>query len=318
MAFEEGIATSQEDFADKLRAFALANSWTIDNFDIVTDRLSISSGNIFAHLEWDNTNDIAVHQALGWIDASTAQGSHTNDSGNGGLTSSDRAINDVGNGPFTKHTFFAGSSPSTHLYAVLEYAPGQFRHFGAGIIEKFGDWTGGEFVCCSTWVAASANAQTSSLHCVMMDGGCDNQTRSSTMHVEGLPDQPASGKWGIFAQSTGPGNDGDGNGRVNLVGGMRGGPYTRSMGAMPSSLTQGFIPLIRVPCFYRHTATTPDQSRFLGYYPNIRTINMSAFQPGDNFTQGSDTWVVFPMIRRQTVGGSEEQTGFGGIAYKKT
>lgn len=317
MAFETGIATSQEDFADKFRTFASSNGWTVDEFSTANDRMSLHKGSIYFHWGWDNSNDIEVHQSLNWTTAG-APDSHPNDSGNGGLTTADRALNDIGNGPFIKHWFFQSATPTESLYAVLEYAPGQFRHFGACSIEKLGDWTGGEAVVCSTWLQASASSQASGNHCVMMDGGCSSNTRSGTMHIEGMPGGPASSKYGIFAVTTSPGNDGDSNGRVSLIGGMRGGPYTIPLGGMPSSLLQGFIPLITVPCFYNRTGTTPDQVHLLGYFPNIRTINMSAFQPADEFVQGSDTWVIFPMIRRQAVGGTEEQTGFGGIAYLKT
>jgi len=318
MAFEEGISSSQEDFASKFRTFAVSVSgWTEDEFSAASDRMSLSKNGIFFHWGWDNSNDIEVHQSVAF-GAAGAPDSHTNDSGNGGLGTADRALNDIGNGPFIKHTFFSGSSPTEHLYAVLEHAPGQYRHFGACNIIKEGDWTGGETVVCTTWLQTSASAQNNGNHCVMMDGGCNQATRCGTMHIEGLPDQTASGKWGIFAFSVAPGNDGDAIGRENLLGGMRGGPYSKSMGAMPSSKENGFIPLITVPCFYRRPAESPIRNYLLGYYPNIRVINMNDFQPGDVFLQGADTWHVFPMIRRQAIGGIEEQTGFGGIAYKQT
>lgn len=322
MAFEQGVASSQEDFADKLRTFADANGWTVNEWNPTDDRMSLVNDNISTlhfHWGWDNSNDIEVHQSLGWSVAG-APDSHTNDSGNGGLTSADRALNDIGNGPFVSYHFFAGTSPAEYLYAVLEYATGQFRHFAACQIDKIGNWTGGETVGASTWLQTSgvANNASSNNHCVLMDGASNSQTRSGTMHIEGLPNQPASGKWGIFAYSTTPGNDGDGNGRSNLIGGMRGGPYTFSLGGIPTSQTQGFVPLILVPCFYNDTGQTPDEIQLLGYYPNIRVINMTAFQPGDELTVGSDTWKIFPMIRRQETGGStEEISGFGGIAYLK-
>ena len=152
-----------------------------------------------------------------------------------------------------------------------------------------------------------------------MDAVCNSATRANTIHIEGMPDGPASHKWALMTRATATGNDGDGNGRIIANCGMRGGPYSIALGGAPSSLTQGHIPLIRVPCFYRDTAATPDRKYFLGYFPNIRVINMSAFQPDTEFAQGGDTWSIFPMVRRQETGGStDERTGFGGIAYKKT
>ncbi len=321
MAIEIGIATSQEDLIDKFRTFASNNGWTVDNFDTAADKCSIHKGTVYMHMGWDNSQDIEFHQSLGFTAAGTALNAHPNDSGNGGSSSALRSMHTIGNGPFTKHTFFAGSSPTEHLYAVVEIAPGRFRHFGCGEIEKIGDWTGGEFVCCTGWQqSTSAGTPTLTTHSVMMDAGCNSEALANTMHVEGMPGGPASHRWGLMVHTVNPSsNDGDGNGRVTLPCGVRGGPYTRAMGGAPSSLTQGFVPLIRIPCFYRDRDPNPDQFYHLGFSPNIRVINMSAFQPDTTFVQGSDTWHIFPMIRRLTSGlSTEERSGFGGLAYKET
>ena len=318
MATESGTATDIEDFLSKYQTFAAANGYTIDNFDTVGDKLSLHRGNVFMHLGWSNLDDIEVHQALGYSGPVVAQGDHLDDSGNGGTGSTARRVSDIGNGPFVSHHFFTDTTPSPYLYAILEYQPGQYRHMAMGEIEKFGTWTGGEFVCGTTWLSSQASNQVSNIHSVLMDGGCGSTTSSNTLHAEGLPDQDGSSKWAIMSGGTSFSTDTAGNPRAGLQCGIRGGVYSQSLGWMPTSLTQGFIPLIRVPAFYNHAAPTPKQLRFVGYFPNIRVINMAAFQPGDIYNAGSDMWQIFPMIRRQSVGGAGEQSGFGGIAYKIT
>ncbi len=320
MAFEEGTATNQEDFITKLRTFALANGWTSDNFDTGANKFSMNQSGIFVHMGWDDTADIEIHQSLAFISAGTALGAHTNDSGNGGSSDALRSMSDIGNGPFTKHTFFAGTTPSLHLYAVLEYAPGLYRHFAAGELDKIGDWTGGEFVCGHNWSQSGANESDpdNSNHSVFMDIGCNLVAIGNTMHLEGMPGEPsAASKWGVSARNLTVGNDTDGDERTLLNCGVRGGPYTVSLSGKTSSLTQGLIPLAQIPCFYRDLDPDPDAFYLLGYFPNIRMVNMTSFQPGNEFVQGSDTWVIFPLVRRLDTG-SVERSGFGGLAYLKT
>jgi len=62
-----------------------------------------------------------------------------------------------------------------------------------------------------------------------------------------------------------------------------------------------------------------------GTPPNVRYINMEFFEAGDELTIGSDTWKVFPVIRRGPSKGymnpptepSDEFSDNYGIAYLK-
>lgn len=67
--------------------------------------------------------------------------------------------------------------------------------------------------------------------------------------------------------------------------------------------------------------SSSSRSRYLGTYPNVRACRTTGIEPGEEFTMGSETWVVFPMTRS-----TEEDelnvrykvtSGRVGFAYKK-
>lgn len=53
MAYEQGAATSKEDFVDKLTTFAAANGWTKDEFSAANDRATIHINNLYVSFRWD-------------------------------------------------------------------------------------------------------------------------------------------------------------------------------------------------------------------------------------------------------------------------
>lgn len=316
MAHERGTASSQDDFVTKLDAFMVANGWTQHRLDTTNDQAAWSKGGIHVQMEWD-ANDIGVWQSLSNSGGGVDAGNHADDSGNGGLTSSTRAMNDVGNGPYTSYDVYSGTeNGKEYLYAALEFQPGFYRFFGAGDLDKIGDWTGGEYVATSVWVQTSVIGQPSSTdHSVLMDYGNGSAARGGTLHVRDLPEMDPADRWGVYTSGTSAGTDGNGETRAVIFGGMRGGPYTLSLGWMQSSLQQGFVPLIPVPAWHRRTGTTPDQVQLLGFHPGIRVVNMAAFEPADTFQVGSDTWQIFPMSHKGPPSGTIEKSGHGGIAF---
>lgn len=67
--------------------------------------------------------------------------------------------------------------------------------------------------------------------------------------------------------------------------------------------------------------STSSRSRYLGTYPNIRACRTAGIEPGEEFTMGADTWVVFPMTRSTIETDLNVQykvtSGRVGFAYKK-
>src|SRR5690606_970646 len=122
--------------------------------------------------------------------------------------------------------------------------------------------------------------------------------RSSSLHIEGMPNQSGNMKWMLFLNpaTTNLGNDRAGNARIACPGAVLDyNPWLVSFGSMRASLLNGFLPLIPIPIWWRNTSPTPAQYMLLGFAPDIYLIQMANFNPGDEFTIGADTYKVFPM-----------------------
>lgn len=324
MSYETGSATSQQDLLSKLSTFLTGTpGWTQDVFDTGANKqLAVHKGTVFVQFRYsDNASpgNIGIYHSLAFTGGNSA-GSHPNDSGNGDIVSVvdvDRMINNIGNGPFPSYHFFADGS---YFHVVLEFVAGKFRHFGAGILNKVGTWTGGEYAYGTFWdqTGAALNVPLDSRHTVLLDGHMDlNVGRAATIHIEGLPDQVASGKWAVVWASTNAGNDRGGTGRMNILGGVRDGFLANAMNGFQANPNNGFIPMCPIQCYYRLTAGSPLKFRFLGSQPDVRIINMAFINTGEEFTVGGQTWKVFPWIAKNTLPASQEGSGNLGIAYRK-
>jgi len=334
MAYETGSVASTEELVSKLFTFLtngviFTTPWVQDNYDAGTNKASIHLGSCYVHFLWDDSTkmNIGVYQSLGYLTSGTQQDSHTNDSGNGNgatapVVSERRAYFNVA-GPWTKYHFFAYEDTAC-VYVVVEETPGIFRHpFGFGNIVKLNDWIGGEFAYGCWWNPNSSYIDVPSAlwHSMLLDGStvATNELVSATMHVVGMPNGPASHKWGVFTSDTSLANDGDGNGRVPLWGSSRGGPWVRELSWMRSTHLSSYKVLIPITVAYRDTTDTPDEILFLGQMHNVAVVNLANFNVGDEITVGSDTWIVFPWARKLYVptGSNTDESRNAGWAYKK-
>jgi len=206
------------------------------------------------------------------------------------------------------------------VYVVVETATGVFRHFGWGeSIDKYNDYTGGAFVYGHQWSQSGTYTDTptgafSSFH---MDGLNATPNDGATVHLEGLPDQDAAGRWGVTTQSQTLGNDRAGEARLPLFGGARAGLYGYATSWMRASELSSYKPLMPILLAYRDQTTTPDTVFFLGEIPGVAIINMSYYTPGDEFTISGDTYMVFPWVRKQHLRVNTEESWNAGIAYLK-
>lgn len=335
MAFQTGSATSQENLIGILATFAVAQGWTQDELDNTNNRASLHKGNIYVHFRWSGTegggaNNIAMYQSLGFTPGNNPDG-HPDDSGNGvngTVLSSERRVSGIGDGPFTNYWFFQNTSPD-YIYVVLEFSPGLFRHFGFGMIDKVGDWTGGEWVAGHVWLlnGVADDAPDANQHTLLMDGVHGNTTGTTelepaTIHIEGLPNQFAS-KWGNVGGghdqgASWNGVDGGGNARSPVIGGFRGGFAVRRFGKSAANPLNGFVPLIPCPIVYiDKTPAGDDELYLLGWMPDVRHIQMKHFTPAQIVTIGSDDWYIFPGVRKQFLLNNTQESWNMGIAYKK-
>jgi hypothetical protein len=330
MSYQTGTATSQQDFLDKMLTFLTANGWTQDDWDTTNKELAFhitSPTAVYISMRWDataTTGGISIHHALGYTGGNTP-GNHPNDSGNGAKSgtpiTTQRRLDRIGNGPFENHWFFTDDSSYAHV--VLEYAPGLYRHMSFGKLEKVGSWTGGEYACGHVWDDSDSgiDAPADSRHHVPFDARNTNAYNvGCTVHGESFPNEPdVDTKWLVlWAGETSVSNDSDGNPRMQGIGGVRDGFLQNALGRIRANPNNGYVPLIPIQCWYRVNFVTPDDWRLLGYAPDMRIVNIGNMEPGDEFTVGSDTWKVFPWVRKQYNQDNTDESWNAGFAYKKT
>ena len=341
MSYETGTASSQEDLIGKLYTFATGHGWTGNINSTTNDWAALNNGSVYVQFRWDNTAGIAMFQSLGFINTSTAPGNHTSDSGVGQVDAStpynatitaERRIT-IGNGPYVRYWFFTDGT-TKYIHCVVEWATGKFRHFGFGTIDKIGSWTGGQYAYAQRWAAdasaasdnplASGASASNSGQNVLFDwlGGsstaADAAETCCTIHIESLTGQPAGSKWGMYLSQTSTfGTDRAGNARFGVRGGVRGGLALQEYGPFIANLVNGAIPLVPIGTWFHDTSVNPVTCMLLGTTADMCTIQMRNIVPAQEFTVGSDTWMVFPLARKQWLQADTEESGNAGIAYRK-
>lgn len=325
MAYQTGVASTKSDLISTFITFAIANGWTQDrnSGEDTVAGATIHKGSLYMSFRWRAADDdIAVYHSLGYDGAANVW-DLTDDSGNGSASASsviiERRFNGIGSGPYTAYYFFAHTNS---LYGVVQYASGQFRHFGACNLDKVGDWTGGEcvYASCITQTTSDINTENS----LLCDGiyaalTPSNSKRGATVHMEGFPNQPAASKWGNIGgyasnQDVDPdfGDDRAGEDRMIVHGATRSNLFLTNFGWLRSSLLGGNIPLIPLPLWYLNNSFTPPRSSLLGTMPDVFHIQMHPFDPTDELPIGGDTYVIIPGWQKASANSKNM-----GLAYLK-
>lgn len=325
MAFSTGTASTLANLITALDTFITANGWTQDQLNTGSGQAAwhrtASGVSLYISVRWSTAtpNHLGIYQALGYT-GGNQPGQHPNDSGNGAVSGTDatlddeRHVNALGNGPFT-YWFF---EQDYYVHVVVESSADVFKHFGFGAISKFGDWTGGEYCYGHYKVSNGAVAVSDTL---LLDGLFDDTTstqesRAATLHLEGLPNQVGSGKWGnIWARTTGAENDSAAVAKVNIQGGFRGGPTATQFARYSAGSSSGGIPMYPIELYYRDVANL--RVYYLGYMKDVRGLNIRNFAARQVVTIGADDWYIFPSQQKSTGAATATGTFNQGIAYRR-
>ena len=352
MSFETGTATGVGDLYVKWFNFLQANGWTAD-VDWASASQSPSWGIIQRKVNQSPTDETTVHLQCAFciaadgaggvkqtsmipmrdyisgdpedaVDVATSASSYTN--------SGQHVEGNFPSEPFENYWFFESDF---YAYAVVEYATGFFRHFGMGSINKIGKWIGGDFYYNGMWDqnVSDIDNPLDGNHSVMMDSMQSSNASGPVMYGiqmdgQSFPDligrqSPQSIWHGVAAF----GDAGFGLG-TDAAGRDRGGLYAQGprigfsypfnwIGRVPFN---GYRMMNPMMVYTWYTGSNPDNYIPLGGIPDVRSISMmDDLLPGDEFTVGSDTWIVFPVVRRkplQVLDNTEQSLSFG-VAYKK-
>jgi hypothetical protein len=209
-------------------------------------------------------------------------------------------------GPFpTAHLFT--NDPSTYCHVVVEVQAGVYRHLVFGNLVKYGSWTGGGYYGVTNWVEGDNFIDSPSYqsHTVPFDTAEGQSTHGTTVRfVNGV------NKWIATAPVTLNGVN-----RLKMAGHFRGG-FGRAFTNLAESPYSGLIALSPVMVGAIRETDNPDTLRWIGYAPDMASVNMQNLAPGAEYTLGSDVWVVFPLCAKN---GAEDQFNSGtyGVAYLK-
>lgn len=328
MAYQTGTASSTADLLDKIRIFLAAQGWTIEAWRFMISQptyrwLAVSkAGFFFNAYEWlqgasatysNVPHNIYLNYATSYNSGLevTAQAPDHGEALCTGITP-----------PYAAYHFFEGAGASgPYFHCALELGAGEFRHFGFGVLNKAGTYTGGEFVYGLAWNLHSnyVSAPTAIGHSLPFD---DNGVLSAPIIG------PATVVRCVEAAGGGRlyGYRDPGAGLRLKCGGIAarapGGQSSQTPGAPQYQLwangpfTQiGLAPLMRAHCFADRGSNL---FSLIGEPPAFRHVDMTYLNPGDEIVLGADTWKVFPMVRKGTASaGTIPVSGNYGIAYLK-
>lgn len=199
-------------------------------------------------------------------------------------------------GPFQAHHLFGTDN---YIHCVVEVTTGNFRHLLLGNIEKYGTWTGGEFV--ATTYAHSADRENYLLFGEASDSFATNSTDSFSM-VRAV----ANAKdWRYYNT--------DWSDAVDVTGRVIG---SRSYRGLVDSLPNDWN---TIPNLVPIVLSVPKLGGLrypIGHLRDVRAINMGNLQPSQTITLGSDEWMVFPSLQRNSPTGYLWSGNYG-YAYRK-
>lgn len=340
MSFINQITTSMADFISKLNTFLSGTpGWTTTHTPASGEwaaRKTPGSFDVGIATQWDTSTvgALGIYQFHGAAYSSgSSPWAQNDDSGNGAASASNASL------LLSRQALIADSplqfwcfEDDDYFHVVVQRDADDYVHFGAGALDKFNDWTGGEYVyghfqdvLFTTNQAIKGNS-TMLLDGLAVDtspGHNDQEIWVATMRVEGLDDQPAGGKYAVCMGNQASGNLGNDRqavpvARVHVLGGYRAGPFSHPFATFRGTKARGLNPMHPITPFYWNRVTD-DLHGPLGQMKDVRGVNIRDFAAGEEVTIGSDTWVMFPSARKAL---SDTQGGvafsqYQGIAYKK-
>lgn len=280
MPFQTGTANSPSDLQTVIETFCQAHGWTLTSG-------VLSKGSIYVRLTTPSANELRIEGAL-----------------DAGFTSLCPQYARIFNTVWpVAYWIFAHASPDTVLL-VVRYNVSEFRWLGFGTLEKkVGSWTGGE------WFAASHSYSSTSLACWSYDNGFGGG---------GYPQGAGGGSgtgapfWKLSAYTGTHVFDGNSflHCELDSVNWLYDATYpTAGLGYAWIPDAAGEL-LRRQPSAWNsepvlvpltlHMPRADSKFSELGSLAHLRVLKINYHEPGDVITLGSDTWMVFPFIKKNS------------------
>ncbi|YP_001294541.1 structural protein [Pseudomonas phage M6] len=331
MAYETGSATGPNDMLIKLRDFAAAQGWTV-NRDVAAGsgrELCLSKGASYVNLRSYQNETITINGsytsgrygiAINGSDGYSAGATWDRQPGYPLRTSTSGGDQAHANlplpiyfGPFPSYHLFAPDSKT--IYLELEVASTIFQRLGFGALDLFNSAapgggrffyaTGGEHPATttgnSTWLGSDVENASFALEEVPFRSAGYMDSAASTKSGSFLRAQFDSfNNWCQSARRPTKTQTGQA-----CQGGAVHDKVLMSMSPNPLNGVGILLPQI-VSVNRNEEYLNP-----VGVMPGLRYMDMTLYQPGEEFALGSETWKVFPWYQKN---GRSVQRG---IAYKK-
>lgn len=331
MAYETGSATGPNDMLIKLRDFAVAQGWSVNRDTAAGSgrELCLSKGASYVNLRsYQNENitingagaanryGIALNGSDGYASGSAwdrQPGYPLRTSSLGGDQGHANMPLPIYFGPFPSYHLFAPDSKT--IYLELEVASTIFQRLGFGALDLFNPSApgGGRFfyATCGNHPSTGTGNNT----------WLGSEIDSSSYSLEEVPFRRAdytvnnsNNKAGAYLRAQFDSFD-------NWCGSARSATDTDMFqacqgGGCHDKVLRDYSPnaLNGVGLLLPNIVSVNRNNEFLspvGVVPGMRYMDMTLYQPGEEFTLGTDVWKVFPWYQK---GGRSWQRG---IAYKK-
>ena len=341
MSYTNQTTSSMADFISKLDTFLSGTpGWTTVHTPGSGEWSARKTGagfDIAIATQWDtgSPNTLGIYQWHGAVYNGGASPWAQNDDSGGGAASTSEASLALARKCIITDTpvQFWCFEDDNYFHVVVQIDTDDFRHFGAGVLTLFNDWTGGEYVYGHRQDTnfTGANGVVVGNNTQLLDGrladttpGINNaEDYAATIHVTGMDNQVASGMYAVCMgnqASVNLGNDRQAapKARLHFLGGYGAGPFARFYSQFRGTKQRSLSPMWPIIQFYWNR-TTDDLYGPMSQMPDVRGMNIRNFTAGEELVIGSDTWMVFPTSRK-SIADVMTGTGFSGyqgIAYKK-
>lgn len=287
------------DLIDRIVSFAGANGWTVERNSLVganrTAAVRKAGVSDYVHLYNTNANTVRLRISVGY-DEALPPADQPNVSG--------EAVCTLLSGPYPRAFLF--SSGDQVWVSVAIARSGEYRHLTFGVVEKIGAYTGGTYVDGSNWPGSGWWASFTNNHAPFLSLG-SGATRG---HVR--VDIPVDERENFFFSFNATNNT-----RVVSDAGEGTGALAAALvNRADRNAFSGRSVLHTIPLYVARTGSETFYSP-IGVVQDVRYCSINKFEPEQEITIGSDTWVVFPVAAKRAMNSStgEQPAASGDYAY---
>lgn len=301
MTYQVGSSTGETDLLAKIHTFAVTAGWTSNKN--TSTYINLSKGNLYQNIFIDGSGTFYMKAAEGF-DTGLAWNAQP-------TQSYLEQISLYLTGSYTKYHLFTNST-GDYIHIVVEVDPGYFKHFGFGLLDKTSSYAGGEY-SVSVYHENTRTLDAAQSSVLFMGAGNAaylGAVRGST--IRAVYDG-ATSHWlalQVFPHSS---VEQEGQGTDSPQANNNLSKLFEDWYKYGITTYNQLTPLAPIVLFAGRAANL---SSPLGVVKDLRTLTIENFNPSQEVTIGSDTWIVFPKTRKSSALGFDNSENYA-YAYKK-